>query len=228
MYLLSSVTLTPLWIVPYYLLHNYLIPSWCNTKRPGQLASHLISLTHATFVTVASALMLSTHPNLITFSNLIVLSSSYFLYDICYMLCYSPSRMYLIHHLATLAVWYLSLAYQCGENLILFSVLLGEYTNVIRIPWRIAKENGYTNLARRLETIFRYNFLIARCILAPIHVIFHIPTIFNLPMPLAGRLTIMLSAGTLLVGSVIWSSRLIHKSKTDRLKLSVLIEELET
>ena len=217
---------SPLWVIQYYILRELVVPLVSNTTNRCRLASQITSLVHASVTTLSSAIILATPYNIITPSQLLVLSSSYFVYDILYMVCYSPSRLFIIHHLATLAIWNLCLVYQCGEILILFSILIGEYTNVIRIPWRIAKESGSTELASQLEQLFKYNFLLARCVFAPIHILCHLPTIANLPMPLVGRLSILVSGGILITGSLMWAKRVVKSLPPNGPTISQLITEL--
>lgn len=206
----AILAVTPFWLLQFYLWKLVVVPR-VDPKADAQLvASHLTSWCHATLTTVGSGWIL-THPeSALTTPTLLLLSSGYFVYDIYYMLRYHYSTMFIVHHLATLSVWYLCLVYQCGWELILYTLFLGEYTNVIRIAWLLAKEFQVKGWTEWLDLGFKYNFLLARCVLAPVHLVYHLPTMVSLPMPWPFRLILVSAALTLLLGSWVWAKRVVH------------------
>lgn len=193
------------WMGLFHLLHALLAP----THRLTKLASNLTSLTHAVITTWGSAWLLHQPESMSGTQTLITISSSYFIYDIYYMLRYHFSRMYIVHHLTTLAIWNLCVWYQCGNTLLLGTLFIGEYTNILRLGWQLTEEFKITPLNEWLDLGFKYNFLLARCILAPVHLIYHLPLIINLPMPPAFIILLLGSGVTLLVGSWVWAQQII-------------------
>ena len=193
------------------------------------IVSNLVSLTHA-LITITGSLyfILNETWNQDTFNNklwLINISSSYFIYDIVFIiinklfinklfinkLLTNTDYIFLLHHVLIIIVYYITLKYDYGSKLVIYTIFWGELTNPLQITWGLSRYFKYTKFEEYLFPVFSFNFIVIRTLVIPYINYTIIKSLFNnnnyyLPNICLSILSVLGN-----IGGIIWVKNINNK-----------------
>ena len=193
------------------------------------ILSNLVSLTHA-LITITGSLyfILNETWNQDTFNNklwLINISSSYFIYDIVFIiinklfinklfinkLLTNTDYIFLLHHVLIIIVYYITLKYDYGSKLVIYTIFWGELTNPLQITWGLSRYLKYTKLEEYLFPIFSFNFIVIRTSVIPYMNYTIIKTLFNNNNNYLPNICLSILSVLGNIGGIIWVKNVINK-----------------
>ena len=151
----------------FYLVTQWDVPLPFPKNRLLKLASLACSCTHATLITVSSALYLAQKVKLSTYYNLLCISMAFFIFDTVTLPLYTGGRgetiLMIIHHTAVLTV---ISAYRKKFPCLIAQGLLSEISQpFLYTGWFLMKMNlGNTNLYKLILAITLIMWAIARVV----------------------------------------------------------------
>jgi hypothetical protein len=134
-----------------------------------------------TTLVASSAYMMSPHP--LWGSYIAIFSCCYFMYDTCHQLYHQPQTIYLVHHITCILVWLMILTYHQGYTIACEFLWVAELSNTIRIPWELSSRLGWDDWYQKLDGPNRSIYLLSRCVLLPLHLVWRTPCFLSLALP---------------------------------------------
>ena len=204
------------WTLLYNIFNRFISNKYIHNINLDPIISNLVSFVHAFITCFLSSILLLTQnqwnwddgftpiqKQIITFSQ------SYFIYDIIYMLMYSYSSTFILHHICVLLAYYISLTYNYGSKLVFCTIFIGEITNPLQISYFISKYLKLDKINDYFLPVFSFNFLIFRNIVFPTTFFVMYYQMLNDNFQAVPYFSLMILHLSGISGGIVWSKKLI-------------------
>jgi len=190
-------------------------------RLPIQGASRFVAMTHAVLTVLISATVVAhlspqeVHdrvplPLSETERRMLYLSVGYFLQDTALLILFEWDVMFLVHHVAGIAIFFTSLRFDCAGVAPCIALFWGEMTNPLLSIWWIARKSKNGPLSDAVSPVFTVAFLVIRLLIVPVYVfsiIWGYLVTADLPMPFWARALLSALMALVTVGGFVWAKQ---------------------
>ena len=206
-----------LWSLIYSELSLYYTTNLINSKENQSILTfNTVSLIHALFCIFmfgSQILFIDTSKwdnQFTTFqTHIAYVSMSYFIYD---MIFNKLSSVFILHHLASILTYHITIKYNCFSSLVCYIGFLGELSNPFQILWYVSSKTHNKELENKMFPIFSFMFIFIRGIVIPLLLIdFYWFLLYDSIIPIQPKLIVFLCSLLGSIGSLYWIKKIIYK-----------------
>ena len=190
-------------------------------RLPIQGATRFVAMTHAVLTVLLSATVVAhlspqqVHdrvplPLSETERRMLYLSVGYFLQDTAMILLFEWDVMFLVHHVAGIAIFLTSILFDCAGVAPCIALFWGEMTNPLLSIWWIARKSKNGPLSDVVSPVFTVAFLVIRLFVVPVYIfalIWGFLATPGVPMPLWARAVVSALMALVTVGGFVWAKQ---------------------
>merc|ERR1712224_684424 len=142
--------------------------------------------------------------------RMLYLSVGYFLQDTAMILLFEWDVMFLVHHVAGIAIFLTSILFDCAGVAPCIALFWGEMTNALLSIWWIARKSKNGPLSDVVSPVFTVAFLVIRLFVVPVYIfalIWGFLATPGVPMPLWARAVVSALMALVTVGGFVWAKQ---------------------